>query len=119
VFVEITANESYSIAIGKRITPHPGTWGKKGNFHYCFVDFATADEASEASKALDGKAYRGGRLRVNVSSNTPRNLRDRKTEIQLSKDQEGEQQEQQQQQSPRGPRTPSRAIASANWRRKD
>jgi len=108
------------VAIGKRTTPHPGTWGKKGNFHYCFVDFATNDEAIEAQNALDGKQYRGGRLRVNVSSNTPRNLRDGKTDIKFSKDQDGEQQQQQQQQqSPRGPRTPSRAIASANWRRKD
>lgn len=108
-----------SLAIGKRITPHESTWGKPGNFHYCFVDFATTEEASAARVALDGQEFKGGKLRVNVSSNTLR--KNRNADIKFGRDgAEGEQgQQQQQQQQRRQPATPSRAAASANWRRKE
>lgn len=53
-----------SVAIGKRITPHPATKSKPGNHHYCFIHFASAEEAERARKATVGKAVDGGYLRV-------------------------------------------------------
>jgi len=58
-----------SVAIGKRITPKlaPGQLPKPGNHHYCFVDFASAEEAERAMKATDGKVTEYGRIKVNQS----------------------------------------------------
>ncbi|KAK3393522.1 hypothetical protein B0H63DRAFT_19233 [Podospora didyma] len=55
------------VAIGKRITPHPSTQEKPGNHHFCFVDFASAEEASRAIAETNGKSVPGGRLRVFVA----------------------------------------------------
>ncbi|KAK1590490.1 RNA recognition domain-containing protein [Colletotrichum navitas] len=65
------------VAISKRITPHESTRSMPGNHHYCFVDFATVDEASAALKALNGKLWADERLRVNVAKPLPDKLKDR------------------------------------------
>jgi len=62
------------VAIGKRITPHPAAREKPGNQHYCFVDFASADEAQRAMQATHGHAApggNGGRLRVSLARGRP------------------------------------------------
>ncbi|KAK0632629.1 hypothetical protein B0T14DRAFT_504760 [Immersiella caudata] len=51
-------------AVGKRITPHPSATEKPGNHHYAFIDFATPEDAEQARRAIGGKPYGGGRLRV-------------------------------------------------------
>ncbi|KAK0730895.1 hypothetical protein B0H67DRAFT_548749 [Lasiosphaeris hirsuta] len=57
-----------SVAIGKRITPHPSTREKPGNnHHYCFIDFASEEDAEKAMKATSGKPYSGGFLRVSLA----------------------------------------------------
>ncbi|KAK5651529.1 hypothetical protein OQA88_11983 [Cercophora sp. LCS_1] len=59
-------------AIGKRITPHVSTREKEGNFHYCFVDLSTPEEAERARRDLDGKTINGiGRLRVSIAKGAP------------------------------------------------
>ncbi|KAK2049402.1 RNA recognition domain-containing protein [Colletotrichum somersetense] len=65
------------VAISKRITPHESTRSMPGNHHYCFVDFATVDEAAAAIKALNGKLWAGEQLRVNVAKPLPDKLKDR------------------------------------------
>ncbi|KAK1999385.1 RNA recognition domain-containing protein [Colletotrichum falcatum] len=65
------------LAISKRITPHESTRSMPGNHHYCFVDFATVDEAAAAVKALSGKLWAGEPLRVNVAKPLPDKLKDR------------------------------------------
>ncbi|KAL1896095.1 hypothetical protein Sste5346_004835 [Sporothrix stenoceras] len=67
-------------AIGKRLTardretnePRPGQ-------NYCFVDFATADEARQAMEALNGIPYgdEGNTLRVSIARGTPEGGRSR------------------------------------------
>ncbi|KAK3694496.1 hypothetical protein B0T22DRAFT_496894 [Podospora appendiculata] len=53
------------VAIGKRITPHPSAAEKPGNHHYCFVDFASTQDADDAVRATHGKLLPGGgKLRV-------------------------------------------------------
>ncbi|KAK2022323.1 RNA recognition domain-containing protein [Colletotrichum zoysiae] len=65
------------VAISKRITPHESTRSMPGNHHYCFVDFATVDEAAAAIKALNGKLWAGEQLRANVAKPLPDKLKDR------------------------------------------
>jgi RNA recognition motif-containing protein len=55
-----------SVAIGKRITPRAETRTTPGNYHYCFVDFSTAQEAERALNELNGKPVEGGNLRVSL-----------------------------------------------------
>lgn len=58
----------FSIAIGKRITPHAAAREKPGNQHYCFVDFASAEEAKRAMEETNGRDLPdGGRLRVSLA----------------------------------------------------
>ncbi|KAK3905772.1 hypothetical protein C8A05DRAFT_41346 [Staphylotrichum tortipilum] len=52
------------VAIGKRITPRAETRSMPGNYHYCFVDFSSMEEAERALNALNGRAVEGGNLRV-------------------------------------------------------
>ncbi|KAK4041438.1 hypothetical protein C8A01DRAFT_14811 [Parachaetomium inaequale] len=54
------------VAIGKRITPRAETRSTPGNYHYCFVDFSTAQEAERALNELNGKPVEGGNLRVSL-----------------------------------------------------
>lgn len=68
---------SHPIAISKRITPHPSTSNMPGKHHYCFVDFATAQEASTAAMATNGRFWAGGRLRVSMAREVPDRLRER------------------------------------------
>ncbi|KAK3335928.1 hypothetical protein B0T19DRAFT_23385 [Cercophora scortea] len=57
--------ESSIVAIGKRITPHPSAAEKPGNHHYCFVDFASTQDADDAVGAMHGRLLPGGgKLRV-------------------------------------------------------
>ncbi|TQN65067.1 Multiple RNA-binding domain-containing protein 1 [Colletotrichum shisoi] len=65
------------VAIGRRITPHESKRTAPGNHHYCFVHFATVEEAAAARDALDGKPWAGERLRVNVARPLPDKLRER------------------------------------------
>lgn len=53
-----------SVAIGKRITPRVETRSMPGNYHYCFVDFSSVEEAQRALDALNGREIVGGNLRV-------------------------------------------------------
>ncbi|KAK3363144.1 hypothetical protein B0T25DRAFT_575771 [Lasiosphaeria hispida] len=64
---ELFAGASGVVAIGKRITPHPSTREKPGNHHYCFIDFASEGDAERAMKAISGKPYAGGFLRVSLA----------------------------------------------------
>ncbi|OAA57507.1 nucleic acid-binding protein [Niveomyces insectorum RCEF 264] len=58
-------------AIGKRITAHESMRSKPGNHNYCFVDFATEKEASDALDALNGKPYQEGTLQVSYARGHP------------------------------------------------
>ncbi|KAI1295927.1 hypothetical protein F5Y03DRAFT_299793 [Xylaria venustula] len=51
-------------AISKRVTAHETTRELPGNHDYCFVDFATAEEAKEAMNSLNGTTFKGDRLKV-------------------------------------------------------
>ncbi|KAH8902088.1 hypothetical protein BR93DRAFT_948208 [Coniochaeta sp. PMI_546] len=51
-------------AVGKRIAPREETSQLPGNYHYCFVDLASADEAQRAIKELDGSPIPAGTLKV-------------------------------------------------------
>ncbi|KAI1411221.1 RNA-binding domain-containing protein [Hypoxylon sp. FL1857] len=55
-------------AISKRITAHESARSKPGNHDFCFVDFATPEQAREAIEAINGSFFRGGRLKVNLAS---------------------------------------------------
>ena len=55
---------TYSEAVGKRITPREETRELPGNYHYCFVDLASAEEAQRAIQELDGSQIPAGTLKV-------------------------------------------------------
>ncbi|CAK7221306.1 hypothetical protein SCUCBS95973_004449 [Sporothrix curviconia] len=62
------------LAIGKRITARDReTQVAKPNANYCFVDFATTDEAQSVVDALNGMDYgdAGGYLRVSIARGAP------------------------------------------------
>ncbi|KAK1624331.1 RNA recognition domain-containing protein [Colletotrichum phormii] len=122
-----------SLAISKRITPHESTRAKGGEHHYCFVDFATAEEADVAKNALDRKVWGTGRLRVNVARAMPDKLKDRTTpaEIQNEKD-NGERsawrkprydnsnrENRENRENSTRSSQPLRSAASGNWRQKE
>lgn len=54
------------MTIGKRIAPNPLSRPQNGSgsHHYCFVDFASEDEAERAMTATNGRPILGGTLRV-------------------------------------------------------
>ncbi|KAI0181585.1 RNA-binding domain-containing protein [Hypoxylon sp. FL1284] len=54
-------------AISKRITAHESTRSKPGNHDYCFVEFATPEQAEEARTSLNGTSFQGGPLRVSMA----------------------------------------------------
>ncbi|CAK7206653.1 hypothetical protein SEUCBS139899_009457 [Sporothrix eucalyptigena] len=68
------------VAIGKRITARDReTQEAKPNANYCFVDFATTEEAQRVVDALNGMDYgdAGGYLRVSIARGVPdRSARD-------------------------------------------
>ncbi|KAK1484142.1 modin [Colletotrichum tamarilloi] len=115
------------LAISKRITPHESTRAKGGEHHYCFVDFATAEEADAARNALDRKVWGTGRLRVNVARGLPDKLKDRTTPSDVQNEKENGERS-----AWRKPRyensnrdnsarssQPLRSAASGNWRQKE
>jgi RNA recognition motif-containing protein len=53
-----------SEAISKRVSAHESTRELPGHHDYCFVDFATADEAKDAMEALNNTPFKGERLKV-------------------------------------------------------
>ncbi|OTB01007.1 hypothetical protein M426DRAFT_64808 [Hypoxylon sp. CI-4A] len=55
-------------AVSKRITAHESTRAKPGNHDFCFVDFATPDQAQAALDAMNGAGFRGGSLKVSLAS---------------------------------------------------
>ncbi|KAI0837426.1 RNA-binding domain-containing protein [Hypoxylon sp. FL0890] len=55
-------------AISKRITAHESARSKPGHHDFCFVDFATPEQARAAIEATNGTLFRGGRLKVNLAS---------------------------------------------------
>ncbi|KAK0381127.1 modin [Colletotrichum limetticola] len=115
------------LAISKRITPHESTRAKGGEHHYCFVDFATAEEADAARNTLDRKVWGTGRLRVNVARGLPDKLKDRTTPSDVQNEKENGERS-----AWRKPRyensnrdnsarssQPLRSAASGNWRQKE
>ncbi|KAI1454755.1 RNA-binding domain-containing protein [Annulohypoxylon moriforme] len=64
-------------AISKRITAHESTRSKPGNHDFCFVDFATQEQAQAAAEALNGTSFRGGNLKVNLASGRSNKWRER------------------------------------------
>ncbi|KAI0394974.1 RNA-binding domain-containing protein [Xylariaceae sp. FL0594] len=51
-------------AISKRVSAHEKTREQPGNHDYCFVDFATAEQAKEAMESLNGTIFKGEQLKV-------------------------------------------------------
>ena len=63
-----------SEAVGKRITPKQQQQQQQQSFgsnsdrrNFCFVDFATTEDAQAALDALDGSMYREAPLRVSMA----------------------------------------------------
>ncbi|KAH9893673.1 hypothetical protein F4778DRAFT_748145 [Xylariomycetidae sp. FL2044] len=54
-------------AISKRVSAHESKRNTPGNHDYCFIDFATEEDAQRAQEQVNGRLFKGGRLRVNVS----------------------------------------------------
>jgi RNA recognition motif-containing protein len=67
------------LIVGKLISPHESKKDEPGNHHYCFVDLATAEEAVEATKSLDGMGKFGGHVKVDRSFGTSRKLAERRS----------------------------------------
>ncbi|KAJ2906644.1 putative rna recognition motif containing protein [Zalerion maritima] len=69
-------------AVSKAISPHnkenrDGRSKGHPNSYYCFVDFPTAEEASQAAEKINGKRMWGGRLRVAHAKGDSRKWRER------------------------------------------
>lgn len=59
-------------AISKLISPHESTASLPGDHHYCFVDFATTEDAQAAANAVNGTpTSNGGKLKVNMARERP------------------------------------------------
>ncbi|XXG97289.1 hypothetical protein Hte_003585 [Hypoxylon texense] len=54
-------------AVSKRITAHESTRAKPGNHDFCFVDFATPEQAEAARTTLNGTSFHGGPLKVSMA----------------------------------------------------
>ena len=114
------------LAIGKRITARDReTQEVKPNANYCFVDFATADEAQRVVDALNGMDYgdAGGYLRVSIARGGPEQS-GRDNNYNNSNNQEGGNNGGRQQNNYRNRQKPDdagvqRAFDSNNWRRKE
>ncbi|KAJ5408826.1 hypothetical protein N7509_002709 [Penicillium cosmopolitanum] len=66
-------------AIGKRITPHENQRSLPGHHHYCFIDFATREQAANAKDALNGQPFGEDNLKVSIASSVPEKLVNRHT----------------------------------------
>jgi RNA recognition motif-containing protein len=52
--------------VSRLVAPHESKAGEPGNHYYCFLDFATAEEADQAMEAFNGKESPwGAELRIN------------------------------------------------------
>ncbi|KAI1098812.1 RNA-binding domain-containing protein [Jackrogersella minutella] len=60
-------------AISKRISAHESVRSKPGRHDFCFVDFATPEQARAAVEATNGCVFRGGRLTINIASKSRSN----------------------------------------------
>ncbi|KAH0081632.1 hypothetical protein KCU60_g16271, partial [Aureobasidium melanogenum] len=59
-------------AVSKLISPHESTASLPGDHHYCFVDFATTEEAQAAANAVNGATTStGNKLKVNMARERP------------------------------------------------
>jgi RNA recognition motif-containing protein len=67
------------LIVGKLISPHESKRDELGNHHYCFVDLATAEEAVEAMRSLDGMRKFSGHVKVDRSFGTSRKLAERRS----------------------------------------
>ncbi|RDA96229.1 hypothetical protein CP533_1729 [Ophiocordyceps camponoti-saundersi (nom. inval.)] len=101
-------------AIGKRITPREEKRQEPGNHHYCFVDFETREEAAAAIKALNGKPIARGWLKVAPARGIPDKLMKRYSDHQAQPVAAGFRRSRQGTPTTTGP---SKAMASADWRR--
>lgn len=70
--------DGYAVeAVSKLISPHESTATLPGDHHYCFVDFATTEDAQAAANAANGATTStGNKLKVNMARERPN--RDRK-----------------------------------------
>lgn len=102
--------EGYNIeAVSKMVLRTDSLGRSTGLQHYCFVDLATAEEASRAAKELNGRRNSDGRaVSVRVAPN--RNTRVTKVE----REQYGFTKPQQ-----RWTETPRRDLNASSWRRSD
>ena len=58
-------------AVSKIISPHPSTYGKPGEHHYCFVDLPTSEIAEQAARALNNtKGPHGGPYKISVATHS-------------------------------------------------
>ncbi|KAI2631788.1 RNA-binding domain-containing protein [Xylaria nigripes] len=64
-------------AISKRVSAHESTRELAGHHDYCFVDFATAEQAKQAMELLDGTSFRGDRLKVSTAKGRSNKWRER------------------------------------------
>ncbi|KAI1337586.1 RNA-binding domain-containing protein [Xylariaceae sp. FL0016] len=55
-------------AISKRVSAHAKKKTEPGHHDFCFVDLATPQEAYDAMKVLNGRTFRGLRLKVSIAS---------------------------------------------------
>ncbi|KAI9148948.1 Protein NAM8 [Paramyrothecium foliicola] len=67
------------VAVSKRITPHESTRAKPGKHHYAFVDLESKEEVDAAIAALNGRAWRGSRLKVQMPLDLPGRIAERGT----------------------------------------
>ncbi|KAI1262292.1 hypothetical protein F5Y18DRAFT_397891 [Xylariaceae sp. FL1019] len=54
-------------AISKRVSAHESVREKPGNHDFCFVDFGSAEDAKTALETMNGRMFRGGRLKVSTA----------------------------------------------------
>ncbi|KAI0415540.1 RNA-binding domain-containing protein [Xylaria grammica] len=64
-------------AISKRVSAHESTRELPGNHDYCFVDFATPEQAKDAMESLNGATFNGERLKVSPAKGRSNKWRER------------------------------------------
>lgn len=71
--------EAFNVeTVSKLVSAHESTKGKPGNHNYCFVDLASAEEAEEAIKVLNGKEMWDWHIKVNHTSGASGKLGERR-----------------------------------------
>ncbi|KAK4615935.1 hypothetical protein CLAFUW4_10256 [Fulvia fulva] len=66
--------QDYNVqAVSKIISPHPSMHNEPGSHYYCFVDLATAEQAEQAKRLLDGAlTLYGGLFKISLSRKSHR-----------------------------------------------